>query len=203
MQHTTQHSSFCATHHKKRNARLFYTKQQLKVKWRSLWWHRKFWHSRLWVSQLPGCCCNRLCGNLVVKNKGTDGLVNRLYKKNSTWKGIYNGTTKRREWNNGFCTDHDSIWCRHNVRPIDCGSLWIFFSTVCRLDFFQFNRTWSNTTTRDQIYSDDTTTVIKCTNMNIASMQFVIDCLSCFFYWLPIAWKEEAAIRNKGKTRWR
>ena len=97
----------------------------------------------------------------------------------------------------------DSIWCRHNVRPIDCGSLWIFFSTVCRLDFFQFNRTRSNTTTRDQIYSDDTTTVIKCTNRNIASMQFVIDCLSCFFYWLPIAWKEEAAIRNKGKTIWR
>ena len=68
MQHTTQHSSFCATHHKKRNARLFYTKQQLKVKWRSLWWHRKFWHSRLWVSQLPGCC-NRLCGSLVVKTR--------------------------------------------------------------------------------------------------------------------------------------
>ena len=111
MQHTTQHSSFCATHHKKRNARLFYTKQQMEVKWRSLWWHRKFWHSRLWVSQLPGCCCNRLCGNLVVKDKGTDGLVNRLYKKNSTWKGIYNGTTKRREWNNGFWTYRSCMSC--------------------------------------------------------------------------------------------
>jgi hypothetical protein len=37
-------------------------------------------------------------------------------------------------------------------------------------------------------------------------MQFVIDCLSYFFHWLPIAWKEEAAeeggkIRKKGKTR--
>jgi len=148
----------------------------------------------------------RLCGSLVVKVKGTDNLVNRLYKNNATWNGIYNGTKRSREWNNGFLylpimhvmLHHDSIWCRHNVRPIDCGSLWI---TDCRLDFFQFNRTWSNTTTRDQIYSDDTTTVIKCTYMNIASMQFVIDCLSCFFS--LIAWKEEAAIRKKRKTRWR
>ena len=52
MQHTTQHSSFCATHHKKRNARLFYTKPQMEVKWRSLWWHRKFWHSMCWRSSL-------------------------------------------------------------------------------------------------------------------------------------------------------
>ena len=151
----------------------------------------------------------RLCGSLVVKVKGTDGLVNRLYKKNSPWNGIYNVKTKRREWNNIFCTYRLCMSCgimtAYDVVIMYDPLTAIHYesSSVPFVDWF-----FSNSIEHDQIPQLETKFILMTRyQIDIASMQFVIDCLSCFFllvaHWLERRSSNKEKRKNKMKIRQR